>query len=138
VRAIVKQCGFLGARTCLFNRIDWPADPFLLGLSTHAYSHSASIQLRHALLERNFAGIWNYSTLFRLSHDWERHFTLALDHVEAHGGIAHLYFHSWEIDQQRDWEKLRRVLKDASSRTGFRRVTNGDLFRLLAENRAAR
>ena len=85
VAAVVQQCGFLGARTCFFNLIDWPADLFLLGLSTHAYSHSAPIQLRHALLERNFAGIWNYSTLFRLCRDWEQHFTLALDHVQAHG-----------------------------------------------------
>jgi peptidoglycan/xylan/chitin deacetylase (PgdA/CDA1 family) len=138
VRAIVKQCGFLGARTCHFNLTDWPADPFLLGLSTHAYSHSAAIQLRHALLEQNFAGIWNYGTLFRLCRDWERHFTLALDHVETHGGIAHLYFHSWEIDQQGQWEKLRRVLRNAASRAGFRRVTNGDLFRLVAASQVAR
>lgn len=138
VTAIVKQCGFLGARTCFFNLIDWPLDPFLFGLSTHAYSHSAPIQLRHALLERNFAGIWNYCTLFRLCRDWEQHFTLALDHVQANGGIAHLYFHSWEIDQQDEWEKLRRVLRDAASRAGFRRVSNGDLFRLIAENHVPR
>lgn len=137
VARVVKGCGFVGARTCHFNLVDWPADPFCFGVSTHARSHSSAVQLRHAAIERNFLGIWNYSSLFHLTRDWERHFTLALDHVEDHGGIAHLYFHSWEIDQQRHWEKLRRVLRDAASRTGFHRVTNGDLFRMLRAGKTA-
>jgi peptidoglycan-N-acetylglucosamine deacetylase len=131
VARVVKECGFIGARTCQFNRVDWPADPFSFGVSTHAYSHSRAVQLWHAAIERNFLGMWNYSSLFQLTRDWSRHFTLALDHVEHHGGIAHLYFHSWEIDQQGHWDKLTTVLRDAASRTGFQRVTNGDLFRML-------
>ena len=88
------------------------------------------MQFWHGAIEGNFLGLWNYTRLFGLTRDWERHFTLALDYVEDHGGIAHLYFHSWEIDRQRDWEKLRRV-KDAACRTGFHSVTNGDLFRMM-------
>jgi hypothetical protein len=46
------------------------------------------------------------------------------------GGIAHLYLHSWEIDQQSEWDKLRRVLREISTRPSVESVTNGKLFEL--------
>ncbi len=125
---LVKKAGFLGARTCMFNLNDAPADPFHWGVSTHAYSHSPSIQLRHALIEGNFSGARNFVSVFGMERDWARHFERALEQVETQGGIAHLYFHSWEIDEQQQWEKLESVLENASKRSGLRRVTNGELF----------
>jgi peptidoglycan/xylan/chitin deacetylase (PgdA/CDA1 family) len=127
---LVREAGFQGARTCMFNLNDWPDDPFRWGLSTHAYSHSAAVQVRHAALERNFRGVLNFVVTHRLARDWPRHFELALDAVERSGGIAHLYFHSWEIAAQNQWPLLERVLEQASRRTAFRRLTNGQLFDL--------
>ena len=37
---LVREAGFLGARTCMFNLCGYPENPFLWGVSTHAYSHS--------------------------------------------------------------------------------------------------
>jgi hypothetical protein len=54
----------------------------------------------------------------------------ALDDVEVHGGIAHLYMHSWEIDESQHWVKLERVFESISARTTLTRVTNGALFSL--------
>jgi peptidoglycan/xylan/chitin deacetylase (PgdA/CDA1 family) len=130
VARVVREAGFSGARTCLFNLNGWPDDPFAWGVSTHAYSHPALIQVRHAVSEGNLRGLWNFFSLYRRASDWEEHFLHALDHVELTGGIAHLYLHSWEIDQQGEWEKLRRVLKEASTRSSVESVTNGKLFEL--------
>jgi hypothetical protein len=85
------------------------------------------IQLRHALVEANWKGASNYLSVFKRSTEWEEHFTHALDRVEMYGGVAHLFFHSWEIDQMNHWGKLRRVLEAASKRDLIR-VTNGELF----------
>jgi peptidoglycan/xylan/chitin deacetylase (PgdA/CDA1 family) len=127
---LVKKAGFLGARTCLFNLHTFPQDPFLWGLSTHAYSHSKVIQLRHAALEGNFAGILNFLGTYRGTTDWQQHFLYALDHVEKNGGIAHLYLHSWEIDELGQWERLEAVFAEISRRDSFSKTTNGALFQL--------
>jgi peptidoglycan-N-acetylglucosamine deacetylase len=128
VSSVVREAGFRGARTCLFNLNNWPDDPFAWGVSTHAYSHSALIQVRHALNESNLQGLWQFFSLFRGAKDWEAHFIHALNAVEVTGGIAHLFLHSWEIDDRNEWEKLRRVLQEIAARPSLESVTNGELF----------
>lgn len=136
---LVKKAGFLGGRTCLFNLHTFPENPFLWGLSTHAYSHSKAIQLRHAALEGNYRGLVNFLSTYKGTTDWRRHFNLALDHVEKNGGIAHLYFHSWEVDELKQWDAIEAVFGEISRRKGFTRATNGELFELLkAEQEATR
>ena len=127
---LVKEAGFLGARTCYFNRNEMPRDPYRAGVSTHAYSHSALIQIRHALLEANFRGLADFFLIHKGARDWEAHFHHALDTVELHGGVAHLYFHSWEIEQEGQWDKLARILEHVSHRKQLMPVTNGELFAL--------
>lgn len=127
---LIKKAGFLGARTCLFNLTTFPRNPFLWGLSTHACYHSKAIQLRHAALEGNIRGMFNFLGTYKGATDWQQHFQLALDHVEMNGGIAHLYFHSWEIDELKQWDRLDATLATISRRAGLKRVTNGKLFEL--------
>jgi len=128
--ALVKEAGFIGARTCFFNRSDLPRDPYCCGVSTHAYNHSALIQVRHALLEANFKGLADFFRVHKAERDWEAHFQRAVAAVEREGGVAHLYFHSWEIDEHREWDKLARVLAHVAQHTQLTRVTNGELFAL--------
>src|SRR5262245_34701133 len=113
---LVRDAAFLGARTCMFNLSGYPQSSFLWGVSTHAYSHSAATQIRHALLERNFRGVSNFAVVHKFAQDWARHFSRAVDFVEQHGGVAHLYFHSWEIAEQGDWSKLENLLKNIAER----------------------
>lgn len=130
VAGLVKKAGFSGARTCFFNLHDFPRDPYLWGVSTHAFSHSRTIQLRHAALERNFSGLVNFMTVYGATRDWHKHFLLGLDHVEKHGGIAHLYLHSWEVDETGQWAQLESALSEMATRASFKKVTNGALFEL--------
>lgn len=122
----VANAGFLGARTCQFNAHIAPADPFRWGVSTQAYSHGLMISLRNS----GFSGSMNHLLVTRLAQDWETHFFRSLDWVEARGGIAHLYIHSWETDDLGEWQKLERVLTNAAGRKQLIRATNGELFAL--------
>lgn len=130
IAGLVRRAGFSGARTCQFNLNVFPRDPFCWGVSTHAYSHSHTIQMRHALLEQNFVGAWNYWATHRGERDWARHFLLALEHVAEHGGIAHLYLHSWEIEQMAQWGVLETVFREITRRPQLVSATNGELFGL--------
>jgi peptidoglycan/xylan/chitin deacetylase (PgdA/CDA1 family) len=134
--ALVRKAGFKGARTCLFNLHEFPADPFVWGVSTHAYSHSHMVQMRHAMLEGNLAGAWNYWTVYKGTRLWQQQFLLALDNVVKHGGIAHLYMHSWEIDQLGQWEVLESVFARIANQPSLARVTNGELFALWSGGQA--
>jgi len=125
---LVRGAGFRGARTCMFNLSGYPGNPFLWGVSTHAYYHSIPIQIRHAFLERNFRGVLNLAVVHRLEKDWAKHFLHAVEFVEQNGGVAHLYFHSWEIDEQNQWSKLDNLLKEISERRTLIPATNGELF----------
>ncbi|MGH9499159.1 MAG: polysaccharide deacetylase family protein [Terriglobales bacterium] len=131
---LVREAGFLGARTTMMNLCDFPENPFLWGVSTQAYSHSRMIQVRHALLERNFAGIRNFFYDFRGTVNWQQHFAYALNHVEKFGGIAHLILHSWEMEEMGVWSTLESVLESVSRRD-LASVTNGDLFRLWSSEK---
>lgn len=131
---IVEEVGFLGARACLYNLNRFPTNPYLWGVSTHAYSHSMAIQVRHALIEGNIEGLWNYFSIFKATQDWQTHFLKAVHSVEQKGGVAHLYFHSWEIAEQKEWNKLENLFAMLSEKKHLVCVTNGELFRLHRKN----
>ena len=127
---VVKNAGFVGARTCMYFLHDFPKNPYRWGVSTHAHYHSMIIQIRHALLERNFRGVLNFFKIQKGTLDWVDQFKLVADYVERNGGIAHLYLHSWEIDQADEWNKLEGLLNYLTVKNNLKRVTNGDLFKL--------
>jgi peptidoglycan-N-acetylglucosamine deacetylase len=119
----------------MFNINDFPQNPFVWGVSINAYPHSIAIQVRHALLEQNFKGMIDFFRIHKASVDWTSHFKLAVRHVAQRGGIAHLYLHSWEIDELKEWGHLEGLFGYLSSQADLRRVTNGDLLRLWYQTR---
>lgn len=128
VIGVVKDFGFKGARTCMYGLSDFPNNPFLFGLSTHAHSHSRLVQVRHALLEDNFKGLMNFFLIQKGSVDWVDNFKFSVRYVEKNAGIAHLYLHSWEIDQFNEWKRLEDLFRYLSEKQDLKRVTNGELF----------
>jgi hypothetical protein len=50
------------------------------------------------------------------------------DETLSHGGVFHLWGHSWEIEQEHQWERLEALLAImASHRQKFTSVTNLEL-----------
>lgn len=130
VVAEVRDAGFLGARTCMHNLNIFPSDPLLWGLSTQAYSHSRAIHIRHALKEQNFRGVLDFYRVHRGTVDWVDHFKHGIHHVQKNGGIAHLYFHSWEIDEQGDWHRLEDLFRYLKDDCDLKKCTNGEIYQL--------
>ena len=80
-------------------------------------------------------GARNYFRTYKGATDWEIQFLHALDHIEAHGGVAHIFLHSWEIEANRHWQKLEAVFRAISERKTLTTVTNGALFKLWKSRR---
>jgi len=131
----VKEAGFLAGRTCRYFINDYPKDPFSWDISTYANTYPAYVQVRHCLLEYNFAGAYRYLTTFKARVPWVAQFICALEDVSRNGGMAHLYFHSWEIDQNGQWDQLEHVFK-AIPKYSLTPVTNGFLYRKWHERQA--
>jgi peptidoglycan/xylan/chitin deacetylase (PgdA/CDA1 family) len=130
----VEEAGFLAGRTCMYFLNNYPRNPFLWGVSAYANTYPAYVQLRHCFLEGNFAGSYHYVTTFKARTAWAAQFMCALQHVSREGGMAHLYFHSWEIDQNDEWDELESVFK-AIAQHSLTPVTNGYLYRRWYEKR---
>lgn len=127
--ACVRDAGFLGARTCRYFLNEFPRNPYYWGVSTHAANHPVRVQVRHALIEKNFRGLFDFFRVQQASVDWVKQFLLAVRRVEARGGIAHLYLHSWEIDAQDQWSRFERLLQTLAG-SNLAPITNGALFEL--------
>jgi peptidoglycan/xylan/chitin deacetylase (PgdA/CDA1 family) len=125
---LVQVAGFTGARTTMGNIVSRPRDPFVSGSTTQAFSHSRTIQLRHAALERNWLGMLNYGRIFRFATDWVEHFERGVEYVAENGGVAHLWFHSWELDAYDQWGEVETLLRRLKSKYCFRVATNGEVF----------
>ena len=50
------------------------------------------------------------------------------DRVMVRGGVFHLWGHSWEIENHKDWQRLEAVLKYISRRPGVVYATNQELL----------
>lgn len=125
---LVQAAGFGGARTTMGNIVGRPSNPYISGATTQAFSHSRAIHLRHATLERNWLGILNYGRIFRFATDWTEHFERGVEYVAEHGGVAHLWFHSWEFDAYDQWNQVEAFLRRLKSMYCFRVATNGEVF----------
>jgi peptidoglycan-N-acetylglucosamine deacetylase len=130
----VAEAGFLAGRTCRYFLNEFPKDPYYWDISTYANTYPAYIQVRHCLLEMNFKGAYKYVTTFRLRTGWAAQFMCAMEEVSRRGGVAHLYFHSWEIDENGEWDELENLFK-VVARYSLTPVTNGYLYRRWHEKR---
>ena len=90
------------------------------------FDHSSATLFRHLVKRRRIRNL----RLWIGSHFTADTFRLAdhyLEFISEHGGCLHLWGHSWEIDQNRYWDKLERIFSAISHLPGFTYVENGQL-----------
>lgn len=116
---MVRSAGFTMARTVERFRTDVPHDLFRAGTTAHAYQHlsDAPRVLRRARSPREAIGMWR---------NWDLLGRKLFEEVESAGGVFHLWGHSWEIDANDDWYRLRSILKEISNHDAVF-LTNGEL-----------
>ena len=124
IKKIVKDAGFIGARTCSHGDFGMPNDPYEWQITLHASKGSPLTTFK----------IWKTNRLSVKSlMDWEIRAKLLFDLALEKGGIYHLWGHAGEIEEKNDWDKLERVFKYVSNRDGVRYATNGKVLEGLYE-----
>ncbi|MEO0514096.1 MAG: polysaccharide deacetylase family protein [Planctomycetota bacterium] len=122
---MIRDAGFAGLRTVEM----WSTDPprprprprkksnsdggGLVEMPTTLQAHpqsNASIA-RNLLKRRAVSNAWLYLKHGRAAaNDWPAQAAALLDHVLAHGGVFHLWGHSWELEAYDQWARLEAVL----------------------------
>jgi peptidoglycan/xylan/chitin deacetylase (PgdA/CDA1 family) len=121
IKQMVNNAGFVAARTCKHGNFVLPKDPYEWPITLHASNGSPLMTLK----------IWRESGIsFKSLIDWEVRAQLLFDLALQKGGIYHIWGHSWEIDNNGDWDKLERVFRYISKRRSVLYLTNVEIFRL--------
>jgi peptidoglycan/xylan/chitin deacetylase (PgdA/CDA1 family) len=123
--ALVQAAGYTVARTVERFCTGTPEDLFEMGTTTHAYRHLVDGLeiLRRARSVRQATGMW---------HNWDRLGRKLFEETRAKGGVFHLWGHSWEVDGNDDWSRLRRILDEMANQDAVY-VTNGQLAAALQQ-----
>lgn len=119
IKKIVKEAGFIGARTCNHGNFGMPDDPYKWQITLHASNGSPLMTFR----------IWRINRLSTRSLiDWEIRAKELFDLALECGGVYHLWGHGSEFEKKDEWDKLERVFGYLSSRGGVRYMTNGEIL----------
>lgn len=138
VRAL-EGAGYKGARTVrmLATRLDF--DPFEMPTTVQSFSHPNYTYFRNIVRARKLEGLQVYYANRKRLRNWVELSKALFDDVMQHGGIWHLYGHSWEVDHLGLWKDLKQVLDYVCKREGVLYLSNVELLHFLpARNRALR
>ena len=124
IKQLVGKAGFDSARTTrLFATTI--GDTLLLPTTVHAYNHNPLVYPYEGLDRKLF---YQLAIRHKKIVDWEILAYSALDYCLSHGGIFHLWGHSWEIEASNDWAKLERVFQYIATKTNKAdRLTNTEV-----------
>lgn len=118
---MASDAGFLGVRSVELMSFDLPHQTrgvWLLGTTIQAYPHTRRIYLKNSLKRHRLPNVVNQ---FRLSpgRDWLQLLERSVGLLNQHGGVLHLWGHSWEIDSESQWSQLDEALKLLAQAASF-------------------
>lgn len=121
-KQMIRDAGFILARTTKQFSFNYAKDKYELPTSIHTYNHW--LDAWQILIFARF----NPFKFFKYYRHWD---DLAIDMFECvlkDGGVFHLWGHSWEIENHKDWNRLERVFQYISNKVGVQYLTNGELI----------
>jgi peptidoglycan/xylan/chitin deacetylase (PgdA/CDA1 family) len=126
---LVKDAGYKYARTVAKFKFTVD-DPYEAGTSLPARNRGFGLNVWQTACFVKFQPIKVLRCL-----EWDALAKAMFDQVTEGGGIYHIWGHSWEIDENDDWERLEDVFRYVSANPKVSYVTNGELEAYLGGGR---
>lgn len=127
----VSEAGYKVARTTVAFRTEGRFDAYRMPVSFQLLPHKPRIHLRHALREGNIRGLLAWFCLWNMESDLLTLTNVMLDHIVKHGGVLHIWGHSWEIEQYGLWETTKKILNLIGNRPGVYYLTNAQVLQAI-------
>ncbi|MGB2593196.1 MAG: polysaccharide deacetylase family protein [Candidatus Acidiferrum sp.] len=129
----VRNAGYQVARTVeLLSTANpqWADGVCLVPTTVQVFPHGPLCYAKNVLKRFSFSTAhWPRKSLF--GGDWVPLATDLFLRTRERGGIFHLWGHSWEIEECREWRNLERFLETIGScRDEWKSITNGELSEL--------
>lgn len=128
VREAVIAAGYELARTTESFRTSTGSDPYLMPVTMQVYPHGIRTHLAHSVSRGNLRGLTNWLMRHRGTTDLDSIVSQSFDHVRAHGGVLHIWGHSWELERFELWNVLERLLETLANHDDIEYVTNDALI----------
>jgi peptidoglycan-N-acetylglucosamine deacetylase len=127
---LVRQAGYLAARTVELLSVAkplWMRGLHVIPTTIQAFPHGAFAYARNTAKRFLTARFASLSAAIH-SKGWISLAEKMLNRAIDEAGVFHLWGHSWEIEEQGEWENLEALLKMMSAcREHSKSVTNGEL-----------
>jgi peptidoglycan/xylan/chitin deacetylase (PgdA/CDA1 family) len=127
---LVRQAGYLAARTVELLSIAAPrcvSDLYVIPTTIQVFPHGPCTYARNVAKRFSAAHFVSLPAALR-SKGWAVLAIEMLARAIECGGVFHLWGHSWEIEEQGEWENLEALLTTICSyREKWKSVTNGEL-----------
>jgi len=127
------EAGYQLARTTVAFRPEIHFDPFRMPVSFQFFPHTCMVHVCHALKRGNLKGITNWCRFWRAERDLPRLATFSVEYILKHGGIMHLWGHSWEVEKYGLWDLLEEVLRRIAHRPGVLYLTNSQVLNVISQ-----
>lgn len=99
----------------------------IIPTTVQAFPHAASVYALNTLKRFSASAAFRLGSEL-LSHDWARLARILLLQTRDRGGVFHLWGHSWEIEEQGQWDNLESLLMTIGQwREAMQSVTNSEL-----------
>ena len=111
---MIRRAGFRSARTVELLSTQFPiqrAGIHLIPTTVQAKSHHWSAYVKNCGKRLSFKSLGNL-ILHARSQNWAETACSMLQVVAQQGGVFHLWGHSWEIEEQKQWPELECVLRE--------------------------
>jgi len=123
---LVKETGFMGARTVECFRLEMPRNPYRMWTTIHVHPSSIRKNLGNCMHNKNIRGLFSFLKNFGKS--WKDLARYYFDCVYKHGGVFHLWGHSWEIEKFGLWDELEEIFEYISNKEKVNYVSNRELI----------
>jgi len=120
---ILKDAGYVGARTVKQFQVRFPKDPFQIETTIHVHPFSYRKYTGNVLRNVNFSAL-KHIKVFLTKPSLVDISMYYFDYIYKHGGVFHLWGHSWEIDKFGLWDELEKIFCYISSRSKVIYVPN--------------
>jgi hypothetical protein len=135
---LIRRAGFTGVRSVELLSLEYPrakAGLVVLPTSIQAHPNTLVTYAKNTIKRAAFKNLWHYAVRGR-SRDWVKLAQSLLDQSLQHGGVFHLWGHSWELQESGQWQRLEDVMRFISEfNDQTHRLNNSELCHACAVNR---
>lgn len=111
---MVRGAGFRCARTVELLSMQFPrrrADIYMIPTTVQVNPHRWTAYVKNCAKRLALGNLGNF-ILYAQSRNWTETARSMLQAVAQHGGVFHLWGHSWEIEEQQQWPQLEFILRE--------------------------